>query len=86
MGFLAAAGAAGAGVMLQRARPWLMTLSVALLAIGFVQQRRGARCGVKPSRWNAALLWMAAGFVLVMLIFPQEIAAFLADHLRWTRP
>lgn len=85
IGFLAAAGAAGAGFYFQRFRPWLMGLSVLFLGAGFVQQYRGARCGLKPSRWNVAVLWIAAGFVLVMLVFPQEIAGFLADHLRWTK-
>ena len=83
IGFLAAAGAAGAGVFLQRFRPWFMGLSVLFLAGGFVQQYRSARCGLKPSRFNVAILWIAAAFVLAMLLFPQEIAGFLADHLRW---
>jgi hypothetical protein len=84
IGFLAAAGAAGAGILLQKFRPWFMGLSVLFLAGGFVQQYRGARCGVNPSRSNVAILWIAAGFVLLMLLFPQEIAGFLADHLRWS--
>ena len=84
IGFLAAAGAAGAGIYFQRFRPWLMGLSIVFLAAGFVQQYRGARCGLKPSRFNMATLWIAAAFVLVMLLFPQEIAGVLADHLRWS--
>jgi hypothetical protein len=81
MGFLAAAGAAGAGVFFQRFRPWLLGLSVLLLGVGFVQQRRGARCGMKPRPWIIALLWIAAGIVVVVLLFPQEIAGFFADGL-----
>jgi hypothetical protein len=81
VGFLAAAGAAGAGVFFQRFRPWLLGLSVVLLGIGFAQQRRGARCGIKPRPLTMALLWIAAGVVLVVLLFPQEIAGFFADRL-----
>jgi len=81
VGFLAAAGAAGAGVFFQRFRPWLLGLSVLLLGLGFVQQRRGARCGMKPRPWTVTLLCLAAGIVLVVLLFPQEIAGFFADRL-----
>jgi hypothetical protein len=61
-----------------------MGLSALFLVAGFVQQYRGARCGLKANPWNVALLWIAAGFVVVMLLFPQEIAGFLADHVRWS--
>lgn len=80
-GFLLAAGAAGAGASFQRYRPTLLVLSLVFLAFGFVQQRRGASCGVRPARWTKALLWFAAVFVLVMLVFQQEIAGFIADSL-----
>lgn len=80
-GFLAAAGAAGTSILFQRARPAMMTLSVVFLVLGFVQQRRSARCGLKPSSWNVALLWLATVIVLVVLLFPQEIAGFFADRI-----
>lgn len=86
IGFLAAVGTAGAGVLIQRARPVMMALSVVFIALGFIQQGRSARCGVKSRRWNVTLLWLAAGFVFVMLLFPQEIAGFLADHIRRRGP
>jgi hypothetical protein len=80
-GFLAAAGAAGAGIFFQRFRTGLLTISVILLVLGFWQHRRSARCGLKPARWTKPLLWIAAVIVLVVLLFPQEIAGFFADHL-----
>lgn len=80
-GFLVAAGAAGAGAFFQRYRPTLLVLSLVFLAVGFVQQRRGASCGIRQARWTRALLWFAAVFVLVMLVFQQEIAGFIADGL-----
>jgi hypothetical protein len=83
LGFLAALGAAGASTFLATARPWLLELSVLLLGVGFVQQYRGARCGVKRSRLSVVLLWTATAVVLVMVLFPQAIAGFLADHLSW---
>lgn len=80
-GFLVAAGAAGAGAFFERYRPTLLVLSLVFLAIGFVQQRRGASCGIRQGRWTRTLLWFAAVFVLVMLVFQQEIAGFIADRL-----
>jgi len=44
-GFLAAAGAAGASVFLQRFRHSLLALSVVFLVFGFWQQRRGVQSG-----------------------------------------
>ena len=80
-GFLVAVGAAGAGVFFQRLRTGLLTMSVVFLVLGFWQQRRRARCGLKPARWTKALLWVAAAIVLVVLLFPQEIAGFFADRV-----
>lgn len=81
VGFLAAAGAASAGVFLQRFRLGLLALSVVFLVLGFWQQRRGAQCGLKRTRWTRALVWIAAVIVLVVLLFPQEIAGFFADRI-----
>jgi hypothetical protein len=80
-GFLAAAGAAGAGVLFQRFRLGLLVLSIAFLGLGFWQQHRAVKCGLKPRRWTRALLWISAGIVALVLLFPQEIAGYFADHL-----
>jgi hypothetical protein len=80
-GFLAAAGAAGAGVFLQRYRPGLLTVSIVFLGLGFLERHRGIECGLKPARWTRTLLWLAAGIVALVLLFPQEIAGFFADCL-----
>jgi hypothetical protein len=79
-GFAGALGAAGASALLQKFRPWLLGLSVVLLGIGFWQQRRAKRCAVKRSYLSAVLLWTAVVFVVAMIVFPQEIAGFIADH------
>jgi|SRR5580693_7729353 uncharacterized membrane protein len=80
-GFLAAAGAAGAGVFFERHRIGLLVLSTVFVGLGFWQLRRGMRCGLKPRPWTKALLWIAATIVLLVVLFPQEIAGFFADHL-----
>ena len=80
LGFAGALGAAGAGAFLQRFRPWLLALSIVLLGIGFWQQRRARLCAVKRGYLSAVLLWTAAVLVVAMVVFPQEIAGFIADH------
>jgi hypothetical protein len=81
LGFAGALGAVGASAFLQRFRPWLLALSVVLLGIGFWQQRRARLCSVKRNYLSAVLLWTAVVFVVAMIVFPQEIAGFIADHL-----
>jgi len=56
-------------------------LSIALIGVGFWQQRRAKQCAVKGRLIGQILLCTAAAIVLAMLLFPQQIAGFLADHL-----
>src|SRR3982074_3341042 len=81
LGLASALGAAGASAFVQRFRPWLLALSIVLLGIGFWQQRRARLCAVKRSYLSAVLLWTAVVLVVAMIVFPQEIAGFVADHL-----
>jgi hypothetical protein len=79
--FAAAIGAAGASAFVLRLRPWLLVLSVALLGFGFWQQRRAKLCAVKGRLVGQLLLWVGVAIVLGMILFPQQIAGFIADHL-----
>src|SRR2546421_262100 len=81
LGFAGALGAAGASAFVQRFRPWLLALSSVLLGIGFWQRRRARLCSSKRSYLSAVLLWAAVVLVVGMIVFPQEIAGFIADHL-----
>jgi hypothetical protein len=81
LGFAAAIGAAGASAFLLRFRSWFLLLSFALIAVGFWQQRRAKQCAVKGRLIGQILLWTAVAVVLAMILFPQQIAGFLADHL-----
>ena len=81
VGAAAAAGLAGASPFVEKLRPWMLALSVLLLAVCFWQRRRARRCGLHRSRFNDALLWIATAVVAGMLLFPQEIAGVLANHL-----
>ncbi len=76
--FWLAASAAGASAILSRLRPYLMILSVALIAFGFWQARRAKQCSRKPRILNLVLLWTAALFVFVSIAFPQVLAEIMA--------
>ena len=77
--FLGAAGIAGASVFLSSARPWLLGLSVILLAVGFFQIYRGMKCRTRHSRTALVLFGLAAILVVFLLFFPQVMAGLLAD-------
>jgi FtsH-binding integral membrane protein len=79
--FAAAIGTAGASAFLLKFRPWFLVLSVVLLGIGFWQQRRAKQCAVKGKVLGQVLLWTAVGVVVGMILFPQQIAGFIADRL-----
>ena len=80
---IAFAGALGAGTASAFAttlRPWLLGLSVVLLGFGFWQQHRAKQCAVRGRLVGTVLLWAAVVVVLGMILFPQEIAAVIADR------
>ena len=81
LGFAGALGAAGASAFLQRFRPWLLALSIVFLGVGFWQQRCAKLCAVKRNYLSTVLFWTAVVLVVAMIVFPQEIAGFVADHL-----
>jgi hypothetical protein len=62
-------------------RPILLALSVALIVLGFWQQRRAEQCSVRGSWVGSVLLWAAVAVDAGMILFPQQIAAFFADRL-----
>jgi len=84
LGFTLALGTGAASAFLTAARPWLLGLSVALVAVGFWQQRRAKQCALR-ARWvqklGSLMLFLAVAVVLGMVLFPQEIAGFLADRV-----
>ena len=75
----AAAGFAGASAFLSFARPYLMGLSILLLGVGFWQAYGASNCPVKRNRAAVFLLWTATGLLLLLFLFPQDVAGLLAD-------
>jgi len=80
LGFAAAVGAGAASAFLTTLRPWFLGLSVVLLGLGFWQQHRTKQCEARRRFVGNVLLWAAVVVVLGMILFPQQIAGFIADR------
>lgn len=81
LGFAAALGAAGTSAFLTTLRPYFIALSVVLLGVGFWQQHRATQCSIRHRLLGKALLWSASVVVMGMILFPQQVAGFISDHL-----
>jgi hypothetical protein len=79
--FLVAAGAAGTSAFFTQLRPYLLVLSVGLIAFGFYKSWRAKQCSSRPSRLSTFLLWFSAIVVFVFIFFPQVVANLVADVL-----
>ncbi len=79
LGFAASLGTAGASPFFGPLRPWLLGLSVALIGLGFWQQRSARQCALKGRALGEVLLWTAVFVLLAVVLFPQQIAGLLAD-------
>ena len=78
-GLVGALGLATVSVWIAPLRPWLLAVSVLLLALGFWQiYRRGNQCKARRSRVSVAVFWLAVVIVLLVTVFPQLIANWLA--------
>jgi hypothetical protein len=74
----AALGVAGLGAVVSSVRPWMTVASLVLLAVGLVQLYRKRACGRK-SKASLVLFGVSTLIVLAFLLFPQVVAAVLAD-------
>ncbi len=72
---------AGAPDFFARLRPFLISGSVLLIALGLYQSSRAQRSAVPRSRLTVPVLWFSALLVLGLILFSQVIANFLANEL-----
>jgi hypothetical protein len=78
-GIVGALGLASISVWIAALRPWLLGAAVLLLVLGFWQiYRRGKQCSTQRSQVSVALFWVAVAVVVLVTIFPQLIANWLA--------
>ena len=76
-GILAAAGLASFSLVAGMLQPVLLGASVVLLAAGLVRLVRNPSCQ-RRSKASIAILAIATGIVVAVLLFPQSIAGLLA--------
>src|SRR6185312_14261748 len=74
---LMAAGSAGASLFSEKLRPWLVWVSVACLALAFVQTYFRSRCEFRTRRLRTVLLWFSALVVSATLLAPQFTGSLL---------
>jgi cytochrome bd-type quinol oxidase subunit 2 len=79
--FVFAAGVAGSSALLTALRPYLLALSLVLVAYGFYQAWRSKQCQRRPGIFSSLLLWTSAVFVVVSIFFPQVLANAAANLL-----
>jgi len=79
LGFAAALGAGAASAFFTTFRPWLLGFSILLLGVGFWQQHRAKQCAVRGKWIGNVLLWAAVVVVVGMILFPQQVAGFIAN-------
>jgi len=72
---------AGTSAFVAQLRPYLLVLSVLLIAFGFYKSWRAKQCNCKPSRISTFLLWFLGDCGVVFIFFPQVIANLVADLL-----
>jgi uncharacterized membrane protein YidH (DUF202 family) len=81
LGVAAAAGTASLSVVLEPLRPWLVGISVILLAIGLAQLYRSNRSCRRRSPVSLAVFLLSAIVVVGVVLFPQIIASVLANAI-----
>jgi hypothetical protein len=78
-GIAAAAALAGAGALLSPVRPWLLGASAVFLGVGVYQVYFSSQVCRRRSTSSVVVLWLAAAVVVGVALFPQLLAAALAD-------
>ena len=79
---ITSAGVATASSTMLQWRPYLLPISVGILLLAFVQMYRPRRaCSIRRPWWSVVLLWFSLVLTVAMIFVPQQIAAFIADHL-----
>lgn len=78
-GIVGALGLASISIWIAPLRPWLLGAAVLLLGLGFWQiYRRGKQCSTRRSPVSVVLFWVAVVVVVLVTIFPQLLANWIA--------
>lgn len=78
LGFLGAAGLAGASLWLAPIRPWLLGAAAVLLGVSFIKLYvRRSQCR-RRSALSMVIFWAAAAVVVLVILMPQLVASLIA--------
>ena len=80
-GFAAATVMASLSTVVATRRPWFVGASIAMLALGGVQVMRARRACTTPRTGSLIVLGLSAAVVVLVILFPQVVAALMADWL-----
>jgi hypothetical protein len=81
VGIAAAAATASLATIVSTYRGWFLLASAALLALGIVQLRRAERQCSTRKRGSEVVFSVSAAIVVLVVLFPQVIAAVVAAWL-----
>ena len=79
--FAAGTATAGLAMLAGSYRSWFLGTSVLLLALGAVQLVRARRACRTRGSVSTLILVVSVAIVLLVLLFPQELAGLLADWM-----
>lgn len=79
LGFVAAIGLAGLSSAVAAYQGWLLAGSVVLVGVGAWQLRQGRRACSTRRTSSTIVFCLSTAIVLMVILFPQVIAGFVAD-------
>jgi hypothetical protein len=82
LGFAGALGVLALSGLFDALQPWFLTAATLLLAVSAVQlYRRRGTCQRGGRRFSLTVLWLSTAIVLLVLLFPQSVAGWIADYV-----
>ena len=82
VGFAAAAATASLTVVASRYYWWFIGVSMLLLVLGAYQLRHKRQTCAVRSYSSTIVLWASIAIVVMVVLFPQTLAAIIADWMR----
>ena len=82
LGFAGALGVLALSSLFDALQPWFFTAATLLLTVSAVQLYRSqGTCRRKGRRFSLTVLGLSAAIVLLVLLFPQSVAGWIADYM-----
>jgi membrane protein YdbS with pleckstrin-like domain len=82
LGLAGAVGVLSVGLLFDAWQGWFLFGAVVLFALAAFLSLRGRRaCRRRSSRFSLAVLGLSAAVVVLVLVFPQVVAGWIADYV-----